>query len=83
LQQPPALAHLFATIAKDKPRTHVVRMADNLQDRGAADRSRINVHEAHELRYWTKALGVTEEQLKAAVAKVGVIAADVRRHLGQ
>jgi Protein of unknown function (DUF3606) len=58
-------------------------MSDDLQNRGAADRNRINVHEAHELRYWTKALGVTEEQLKAAVAKVGVMAVDVRRHLGK
>jgi hypothetical protein len=73
----------IAPIANDEPRTHVVRMADNLQNRGAADRSRINIHEAHELRYWTKALDVTEEQLKAAVARVGVMAADVRRHLGK
>ena len=58
-------------------------MSDDLQNRGTADRSRINVHEAHELRYWTKALGVSEEQLKLAVAKVGVIATDVRRHLGK
>jgi hypothetical protein len=73
----------FAPIANDEARTHVFRMADNLRDRGAADRSRINIHEAHELRYWTKALDVTEEQLKAAVARVGVMAADVRRHLGK
>jgi hypothetical protein len=58
-------------------------MADDLQNRGAADRSRINVHEAHEVRYWTKALGVTEEQLKAAVAKAGVMTEAVRRHLGK
>ena len=58
-------------------------MTDHLQNRGAADRSRINVHEAHEVRYWTKALDVTEEQLKAAVAQVGVMAADVRRQLGK
>lgn len=60
-----------------------IPMADNLENRGSADRTRINIHEAHELRYWTKALGVTEEQLKSAVAKVGVMAADVRRHLGK
>lgn len=28
-------------------------MFNNLQDRGPADRIRVNVHEAHELRYWT------------------------------
>jgi hypothetical protein len=58
-------------------------MSDDLQQRGAADRSRINIHEAHEVRYWTQALGVTEEQLKAAVAKAGVMAEDVRRQLGK
>jgi hypothetical protein len=58
-------------------------MADNLENRGPADRTRINVHEAHELTYWTKALGVSAEQLKAAVAKVGVMAKDVRQHLGK
>lgn len=58
-------------------------MTDDLQQRGAADRSRINIHEAHEVRYWTKALDVTEQQLKAAVAQVGVMAEDVRRQLGK
>lgn len=58
-------------------------MTDNLKDRGSADRSRINVHEAHEVRYWTEALGVSAEQLKAAVQKVGVMAKDVRQHLGK
>ena len=58
-------------------------MSDDLQQRGAADRARINIHEAHELRYWTKALDVTEQQLKAAVAQVGVMAEDVRRQLGK
>jgi hypothetical protein len=58
-------------------------MADNLENRGAADRARINVHEAHEVKYWTEALGVSAEQLKAAVAKVGVMAKDVRQHLGK
>ena len=58
-------------------------MADNLSNRGPADRARINVHESWELAYWCKELGVTEEQLKAAVRAVGVMTADVRRHLGK
>jgi len=41
------------------------------------------VHEAHEVKYWTEALGVTAERLEAAVAKVGVMAKDVRQHLGK
>jgi hypothetical protein len=39
--------------------------------------------EEHEVRYWTKALGVTKEQLAAAVAKVGNSADAVRRELGK
>lgn len=58
-------------------------MSDNLQNRGPADRSRINVHEPWEVRYWTQELGVTEAQLRAAVNAVGVSAAAVRRHLGR
>ena len=56
-------------------------MADDPNDRGPIDRTRINVHEAHELRYWSKALDVTEEQLRAAVAQVGVMVDAVRVHL--
>jgi len=52
-----------------------------LKQRGPQDRSRINVNESHELRYWTKELGVTEEQLRAAVKAAGVSASAVREHL--
>jgi hypothetical protein len=47
-------------------------MTDNKEDRGAADRSRINVNEDYEVRYWTKKFGVSEEELIAAVTIVGV-----------
>lgn len=56
-------------------------MADDLTKRGKADRDRINVNEVHEVRYWTKALGVSEAQLRDAVAQAGVMAADVRKLL--
>lgn len=56
-------------------------MADDLTNRGEPDRSRINVNEAHEVRYWTKAFACTEEQLRAAVQVVGVSAEKVRQHL--
>lgn len=56
-------------------------MSDDLSNRGPQDRSRINVNEAHELRYWTRELGVSEEQLRAAVKAVGVSAAAVRAAL--
>jgi hypothetical protein len=58
-------------------------MADNLQERGPADRSRINLSESWELKYWTKALGVSEEQLRAAVKAAGSSADAVRAHLKQ
>lgn len=58
-------------------------MSDDLKNRGPADRARINVHEDHEVRYWTQELGVNREQLEQAVKAVGVMAADVRKHLGK
>ena len=58
-------------------------MPDNLQDRGAQDRSRINVNEPHELRYWTSRLGVSEAALKQAVAEVGVSVDAVAKQLGK
>lgn len=56
---------------------------DDPNNRGKRDRERINVNEPHELRYWTEALGCTKEQLIAAVAKVGVMAKDVRAYFGK
>lgn len=56
-------------------------MSDDLSKRGPADRSRVNVNEAWEVRYWCGAFGCTEQQLREAVRKVGVMAADVRKHL--
>jgi hypothetical protein len=58
-------------------------MSDNKQERGQQDRSRIDVHEDYELRYWTKELGVTPAELKSAVLKVGPSVKAVREHLGK
>jgi Protein of unknown function (DUF3606) len=58
-------------------------MTDDLTKRGPADRARINVHEAWELRWWCNHFGVTEAQLRNAVKTVGVMANDVKRHLGK
>lgn len=54
---------------------------DNRDKRGQPDRSRINLHETYEVKYWTKHLGVTREQLAKAVEKVGNSAAAVRKEL--
>lgn len=56
-------------------------MADDLNNRGPQDRARINVNEDHELRYWCGKFGCTADELRAAVGKVGVMAADVEREL--
>jgi hypothetical protein len=49
--------------------------------RGPRDRSRIDTHEDYEVRYWSEKFGVSPEQLKAAVKKVGNSAEAVEREL--
>lgn len=56
-------------------------MADDKSKTSKADDSRINVHQDHEVAYWTKALGVTKAELEAAVKEVRTSAAKVREHL--
>jgi hypothetical protein len=46
------------------------------------DRSKINIHEPFEVKYWTRALGISKEDLQKAVDKVGNAAAAVRKELG-
>ncbi|WP_422353209.1 DUF3606 domain-containing protein [Stenotrophomonas sp. AR026] len=58
-------------------------MSDDKKNTGSPDRDRINVNEDYELQYWTTTLGVTAEELRAAVAKVGPTAVAVRKHLGK
>jgi len=58
-------------------------MSDDKKNTGSPDRDRINVNEDYELQHWTKALGVTPDELKAAVQAVGPTAAAVRKHLGK
>lgn len=56
-------------------------MTDDLKNRGPADRARVNVNEAWEVRWWCKEFGCTEAQLRAAVKAVGVMVANVRAQL--
>jgi Protein of unknown function (DUF3606) len=56
-------------------------MADDLKNRGAQDRARVNVNEDHEVRYWTQKWGASKEQLTTAVNKVAANA--VARELGK
>ncbi|HYD18110.1 MAG TPA: DUF3606 domain-containing protein [Patescibacteria group bacterium] len=45
------------------------------------DRKRISLQEDYEVRYWTKELGVSEEELRQLVAKVGNSTDAVRQSL--
>lgn len=56
-------------------------MSDNLTKRDQRDRSKINMQEDFEVKYWTKELGVSKEELQKAVDKVGNSAAAVRKEL--
>lgn len=58
-------------------------MADDKSNRGPRDAQRVNVHEDYEVRYWTKKWGVSEQQLRDAVKRAGVMADDVARALGK
>ena len=58
-------------------------MADNLQNAGPQDRSRINVNEDWEVQYWTKELGVSKERLTELVREVGTSSSAVREKLGK
>ncbi len=58
-------------------------MSDDKSKAGPADRTRINVNEDYELRYWTQELGVSADELRAAVKAVGPMADAVRQHLGK
>lgn len=56
-------------------------MADDPGKRGKQDRDRINVEEDYEVRDWAKSLGVSEDELRSAVAKAGPMVKDVKAHL--
>ena len=77
-QSPCALGHLPAP-------KHFVGdiMADDLKNRGPQDRSRVSVNEPYEVNYWTKELGVTNEQLRELVREYGVSVAKIREVLSK
>jgi len=56
-------------------------MAEEKDIRGPADATRINIKEDHEIRYWTKVLGITAARLRQAVNAVGPMVAAVKHHL--
>lgn len=56
-------------------------MTASLTNRAQPDRSKINMHEAYEVKYWSHALHVSKDELQKAVDKVGNAAAAVRKEL--
>jgi len=55
-------------------------MSDDKSKMGGQDRKRINLTEAYEVRDWAEKFGVSQDQLRQAVAKVGDRADEVERH---
>ena len=56
-------------------------MPDQLKNRGPADCGVVNVAEPGEVKFRRKEFGCTEQQLRQAVAAVGVSAAKVGQYL--
>ena len=56
-------------------------MPDDLTKTGSADDRRINIHQDHEVRYWSQHLQVTPDKLRKAVQAVGPMVDDVINHL--
>jgi hypothetical protein len=59
-----------------------IEMSDDRLNRGQPDRSKINMSEDYEVRYWTKHLGITRDELEKVVEKVGNSAKAVEKELG-
>src|SRR4051794_19869069 len=74
-----AEATLSATTATEKDSV----MADDRLNRGQPDRSKINMHEDYEVRYWTRHLGTTREELQRVVDRVGNSARAVAKEFGK
>lgn len=58
-------------------------MAGALTNKTPPLRNHIAMNEPLEVKYWTKHLGVTRDELQRAVDKVGNSAAAVRKELGK
>lgn len=52
-----------------------------VRDATQSDRTRININEPYEVRYWSNSLGVDADGLRRAVNSVGNVAADVRNFI--
>jgi len=55
-------------------------MGDDFTKKGSSDSDRINLDEDWERRYWARFFGITEMELREAVAVVGSQADALRKH---
>lgn len=58
-------------------------MPDDKTNREPQDCSRINVFEDYEVRYWTRELRVTREELIRLVEQHGISVEKIRQELGR
>ncbi len=58
-------------------------MADDLKDRGARDRSRVNVHEDHEVRYLDTEVGGQQGAAGPGGSESGCISRNCRQRVGE
>ncbi|HJS02799.1 MAG TPA: DUF3606 domain-containing protein [Variovorax sp.] len=49
----------------------------------ASEAKFISLHWPHEVRYWTRSLGCTEDELRDAVMAIGYSAAEIRIYLAR
>ena len=90
LTKPVALDELLVAVSEARPSGTFVRdpkvdmlLREPMRLR-RRERARIDLYESREVvRYWTTALGCTEEQLRDAVAEVGANPDDVRQRLSK
>jgi hypothetical protein len=57
-------------------------MPDDPINKGPADAKRVNVNEPHEVRYWCEKFNCTEEELRNAVRRAGVMVDKIRAYFG-
>jgi len=57
-------------------------MSDDMKKKGHADRIRINIHEDHELSYWSSRFEKPREEIISASHVVGPMVKDIAKYLG-
>jgi len=56
-------------------------MAESKTKQAQADKARVNINDADDLKFWADKFGVTPIRIKDAVASVGTLATKVEQYL--